>query len=726
MLTSGGRMTSGTQRIAAALLIAVVASGAFAAAAPAATPIKKLADRITSADLHAGVIATQEALARGGIATRDGTHVVRKAVKPAASSAATSYEAVNLAVDARDQARGGRVTLAELDATLLRFKAYKARGRKPGIALRDFMTAWVRGAKKRPRSPHSFTPLLLAELARRQVPSIDLAAGTYDPATLRLSLLESELFSAAFDRWPASARHPVKRSRKASIAADSGPGNCTEVLKEYVGKVLPGYDQIESSAIQSIAGEAIAHGLGTLMTGKKVTDAKAVLTANKNAVSGVLSIINTLLRLQKLAALYAGVQIYVDVAPASIEKPEAKQNYIAGEAQYGEGAFTANVGLSPDAQKSYDKEINGLGESFRKVRKAIQDCAGVVGIPSPTFADDVAEDLTNFKVKWTLKASSRTANYEFKKTQWFAPGGRIGALTRIDPTLAAHRMFVDIPTQPPWSYAPDRFYQAPPDEADATAELLTAQPPSLGTLINGMLGAQAPFGLIDALVELSIGWFQSIDTPQDTGTLVVTEHKPKCVVGSASRAVAAADQCSGKYGGTFSGTADLSTGPAPLALNATFSGSIVVAPVPSLIPAIPGFPVQPVTYYKVESGSLQFKISGTEPNGCQLLAEGPVDLTADPSTATQNPLQLTQGTPTTYNLRFQPPLISTVPGALTDCPDPASNKAITWPVAAGVGELIHAPDNQPLGANGEVAGTFAGRGDPSVPLQTWTWNLTPQ
>ena len=202
-----------------------------------------------------------------------------------------------------------------------------------------------------------------------------------------------------------------------------------------------------------------------------------------------------------------------------------------------------------------------------------------------------------------------------------------------------------------------------------------------------------------------------------------------CVVGSASRAVAAADQCSGKYGGTFSGTADLSTGPAPVNANATFNGTIVVAPVPAVgpqLPAIPGFPIQPVTYYKVESGSLHFRISGTLPDGCHLQAEGDVDLAVDLSTASQSPLQLTQATPTTYNLRFQPPLTSTVPGTISACPDPSSDKATVWPVAAGVGELIHAPDNQPLGGSGEVAGTFAGRGDPSVPLQTWTWNLTPQ
>ena len=107
-------------------------------------------------------------------------------------------------------------------------------------------------------------------------------------------------------------------------------------------------------------------------------------------------------------------------------------------------------------------------------------------------------------------------------------------------------------------------------------------------------------------------------------------------------------------------------------------------------------------------------------------AEGPVDLAADPSTASQNPLQLTAATPLTYNLRLQPPLISTVPGTLSECTDPGANKTIVWPVSTGVGELIHAPDNQAVGPDGGIAGTFAGRGDPSVPLQTWVWDLRPQ
>jgi hypothetical protein len=712
-----------------ALVLAALLALALPAAAQAAkkqTPIAVLVDRITGADLHAATLATQDALARAGVATREGKRTYRKAVKPPASSKATRYETINLALDARDQAIGGRVTLAQFGQTLAAMKAFKLRGRDPAVALRDFMTTWVNGARRKAKRAHSFAPLLLAEMARRQTPPLDLAAGDYDPNTLRFSLLEMDVIVAAFDRFPPRARHKRKVRRKAA-RAQAGPANCTEVLKEYIGKVVPGYDQIEASAISTLAGEAIASAIGKLMTGKNVKDAKAVFNANKEAVGGILSILNTLMRIQKLAALYAGVQIYVDVPTPEIEKPEAQQNYPAGAAQYGDGIFTANVGLSPDAEKSYRDEVDSLGASFRRVRKAIADCAGVVGIPVPAFADDVAEDLTNFKVKWTLDASNQTANYEFKKTQWFAPGGRLGSLTRVDETLATHVFHVDIPTQPRWSHAPDKHYQVSSD-AYATAELITAQPPSLGTLINGMLGPLAPFGLVDALVELSLGWFQSLKTPSDTALLTVTEHKPKCVpfqlaTTTRARAAQTPDQCTGKYTGTFTGTADLKTGPAPVDAVATFSGSMTVAPLPNFLP--PEFGPPPSTQWSFESGTAHFKIVGTT-NGCTLLAEGPVDLGADPGSTSMSPLSATNSAPRTYTLRLPPPLTVTVPGTLSQCPDPASDKAIDWPVATGVAAFIFSPMDAPVGPSGELSGSNSGKPDPSTPEQTWTWDFRPE
>lgn len=183
-----------------------------------------------------------------------------------------------------------------------------------------------------------------------------------------------------------------------------------------------------------------------------------------------------------------------------------------------------------------------------------------------------------------------------------------------------------------------------------------------------------------------------------------------------------------RYSGTFSGDADLSTGPAPVPLTATFSGSVVFAPAASAVPSLPGVnPVgsSPTISYHVESGSMHVRYSGTVVGGCHLLAEGQVDLLADPGAAAASPLHLGIGAPMTYSLRLGPPLTAMIPGAFTGCPNPADNKAITWPVATGIAAIIEAPPNPPLGPHDEIAGTNAGRIDASVPSQTWVWNLVP-
>ena len=718
--TAGARRAIAVKRLV--LGLATLGAAATVQVAPAAaakpTPIPALVDRITGPDLHRAAAATQEVLARAGVATREGKRTYRKAAAPAASSTATRYEELNLALDARDQAYGGRVNLASFGQTLAAMKAFKLRGRLPGMALRDFMTTWVRGAAKRPGRVESFAPLLLAEMARRQQPPLDLAAGAYDPATLRFSLLEMDVITAALDRWPAGARHPRKGGKPKARAADApGPANCSEAIKEYIGKVVPGYDQIESSAISAIGGEAIAAALAALITNKNGADPANVFKSNKGAIANALSVLNTLMRIQKLVALYAGVDIKVKVPTPSIEKPEAQQNYPAGAAQYGDGVFEAEVGLSPEAEKAYRNEVDSLGAAFRQMRKAINDCAGAVGLPVPSFADDVAEDLKNFKVKWTLTASSDVANYEFKKTQWFAPGGRIGALTPVDDTHAKHVFHVDIPTQPRWKYAPDRFHQVG-ENAYAKAELLTAQPPELGTLISAVSG---PPGLVDAIVQLSLGWFQSLATPSATNQLLVTEHQPICIPFRSAQVAAprAANACTGKYSGTFSGSSDIITGTGGIPAVATWSGQVRMTPVPSNLPSF--FGPSP-TYYTVESGSMHFKILGTA-NDCKLHAEGDVDLGSQPGLGS---MTISAEEPHVYTLVVAPPTIATVPGAIDECKEPTSNHAIVWPVATGVAALAFSQAGAPLGAQGQVAGSGSGRPEPSNPVHTWTWELLPE
>lgn len=178
-----------------------------------------------------------------------------------------------------------------------------------------------------------------------------------------------------------------------------------------------------------------------------------------------------------------------------------------------------------------------------------------------------------------------------------------------------------------------------------------------------------------------------------------------------------------RYSGTYSGTSDLSTGTGPVPLNATFDGTIALVPLPPDVSSL--LDPRGLILYRVESGSLHLSISGTLIDGCELLAEGTVDLLADPGAGLTRSMTIAPTAPATYSLILGPPLIASVPGAITGCPNPADDHSIDWYVATGVPAIIYASPDLPVGAGGAIRGTYSGREDPSSPLQTWTWNLMP-
>ncbi|HEV7493490.1 hypothetical protein [Baekduia sp.] len=207
-------------------------------------------------------------------------------------------------------------------------------------------------------------------------------------------------------------------------------------------------------------------------------------------------------------------------------------------------------------------------------------------------------------------------------------------------------------------------------------------------------------------------------------TVVVPIAPPGCGASSRVAVLRQAVSCTGKLAGTFSATADLRPEPGGIPVDVTMSGSVVLKPIPAPFPAFPGI-VAP-TYYGVESGSFHYHAGGTLVGGCQLLADGPVDLLFDSTNQQANVLTLTAGPPATFTIALAPPATATVPGTIAQCPNPDDDHAITWGVTTGVPSLIWSPTEQPLGPNGEVAGTNAGVTTGGVAQQTWVWDLQPQ
>lgn len=104
-------------------------SGGAAPAGPAAGvstlpngPWTDLARRLVGArDLESAVAVTREVLARGGVATFDGSRVLVAANGPAASFRATPLETIHLAMEARHRATVGRLTAADFAQMLESF-----------------------------------------------------------------------------------------------------------------------------------------------------------------------------------------------------------------------------------------------------------------------------------------------------------------------------------------------------------------------------------------------------------------------------------------------------------------------------------------------------------------------------------------------------------------------------------------------------------------------------
>ena len=161
-----------------------------------------LANQITrdDASLIQSFEAAQEALARAGIATVDENGVYVAAYLPASPMPDTHPGILALTLEARDRENSYRMTVDELAQSLSDLGWPFLPLPSPGEQLIDFLAAWINAAGESPSDPQSFTPLFLAEMAKHQIPAVDLSSGDADPSQARLSLLELRLFTAAFDR----------------------------------------------------------------------------------------------------------------------------------------------------------------------------------------------------------------------------------------------------------------------------------------------------------------------------------------------------------------------------------------------------------------------------------------------------------------------------------------------------------------------------------------------
>lgn len=454
----------------------------------ASDPGAQVARRIVkAATLQEAISATREALTLGGLTLVDSSGAEREPAGPASEITVLPQEAVLLAYEARRHANTGRLSLDEFAAMLADFGwPFEGEG-MPGRQLMGVMAEWVRAARKAPGDTLNFTPLFLADMARRQVPAVDLANDSTDPGAVRLGYLEMQLFASAMlrgDGEPArtGSLHPGGLF-VASYGATMGQDPCA-AAKKWFSSGLPG-GAVGGLVKMKVTGElqgALVHSGLTEEAAKQFTDA---LGALKSAM-----------KIIKMSELYGSANILLDHAselPA--ERPEPGGEVYA--------SVKAKAGLAQEEYEEYKRSMKSAG-----VVKSVRDCLDAAGLPSWSDVSDVAEGLEKWRVHWHLgRGAPKHAWHVRERNDWFAYGQRSMLLKRVSPTSGeAVYTFKLVPETKPGH--PGNTLKA---DLEVKAELNTSLPPSPTVLLTASK-EHIGLGLVRALAEVATGWFQEMVT----------------------------------------------------------------------------------------------------------------------------------------------------------------------------------------------------------------------
>lgn len=396
-----------------------------------------------------------------------------------------------------------------------------------GEQLMEMLAVWVREAAKDPDDPRNFTPLFLAEMARLQNPPVDLTGSRFSrpgrgpglpvdlrgpprSAQLRLTLLELQLFAAAFHRRPhagaTAANDNAAWSRTASSFADlllpsamASSTPCSDFRKELRKDV----GDAAGEATVIIASEALGDALGAAV------NVGPDGAANSAALGKMMGSLGIAAKIFKLVAFYADTQVSVHAKPDPTHKPPAGNFGIA---------YTATAGVGEDELKEYER-LNA-----DKATQVQRDCYSTLGLPTMANIAELASEAENWVVEWRLVEGApehaRIADLRFNKFK----KGQIGVLgmqlKRTSPHAASARLVVELFPESTHSGTQVRTY------VTTKASVNAAGTPSLGTWVNALKGG---LGLADALVELAAGWTQSMIKPKAYASAEVQYHCPKPV-----------------------------------------------------------------------------------------------------------------------------------------------------------------------------------------------------
>ncbi len=485
------------------------ADGVAAATAPdtASDAGAKVARRIVSGTLDDAIGATREALTRGGITLTDFAGTVQAPMGAPSPYFVLPAEAVLLAYEARRQATDSRLTLGEMGSMLADFGWPFAGQGMPGQQLMAIVAAWVKNAQAAPTDPTSFTPLFLAHMGRRQVPAVDLASDSTDPGAVRLGFLEYQLIAAALTRGLGDSLPSTKPKRTGmlngaavttvSYGSTAAAGPCDDA-KKWFGETIPG------GLVGAYGGWGVGQSLEKALQDAGLSEGKA------GQVSKALDAVGIGMKIIKLGQLYGSAQIELDYASeVPAHRPEPRGEKLV--------SVVARAGVDPEDWKKYQEALRSS-----ELAGSVRSCLETYGLPSWSDLADVAGGAEGWQVRWVLgRGTPKHALHTTSHNEWayLGMGSRRMDLKRTSETSAEAKYTFMLAAEPEAGHPGDELKA----QVGVTAELLTAEPPGVGTLADAMQGIM---GLVKALADLGIGWFQTVVTPEADLIVPVLYHEP--------------------------------------------------------------------------------------------------------------------------------------------------------------------------------------------------------
>ncbi|GAA3928118.1 hypothetical protein [Luteimonas lutimaris] len=452
-------------------------------------------------------------------------HAKAKAARSESIAANRALRSARQALEDGEDDRRGRANRAKQDAHR-EFAAWNQvrPNYDAGHALLRLLDTWVREAAKHPEDPESFTPLFLAEMARLQQAPFDLLGSRYvrpsrgttvpvdlrgvpRPDDYRLTLLEMQLFLAAFQRGqPAASTTPRTASVPSRLATGVAdfllpPAHATSMsacddLKRMMGGDSPGATDWAANEAANKAWQAYGSLLG-------FSDAALA------RISGASKILRVVIQ-------YANTEARVDAEQGVVHKPPS-------DTSEGHGTryawFTASAGVDPEDLEDYERELE---EQEAQSEEILNRCFGSLELPSLQSLGELADAAENWRVQWEIRPlhpkhlsiPMRDPDNKFVKITSVA---REMKLERASPAHAEAKLKARVVNEEAVKGEVALVHHT------VVAKVVDTGTPGFSEMVNAVKGIFG-MGMGDIVVDLAAGWMKHILVPRASALQPIEYH----------------------------------------------------------------------------------------------------------------------------------------------------------------------------------------------------------